>query len=278
MPSLDPPPLTELAPLALLYHENSKINRATVVPLAESVGEFISDLDQLRRVTTSAKTYPSAERIEFSKLGRLPVPKQSLAGVLSSRRSVRVYEDRPLALPKVAALFWNACGITGQLVHAEHREIRQHLRAYPSAGALYAIEIYLVAFRVAGLAAGIYHYHALSNCLETVRTGDLADRFNMLLLHPSDRLDAPAVIVLSARWEHVVAKYGERSYRVASLEAGHVAQNILLVATALGLAGCPIAGFMDDALAAELKLDDRQEPPIYAITLGEPCSTSRSRT
>jgi SagB-type dehydrogenase family enzyme len=82
-------------------------------------------------------------------------------------------------------------------------------------------------------------------------------------------------IVLSARWDRPIAKYGERSYRIVALDAGHLAQNILLVATALGVAGCPIAGFHDDALAAELGLDPREESPLYVITLGYPCTGSR---
>ena len=49
-----------------------------------------------------------------------------------------------------------------------------------------------------------------------------------------------------------------------------MAQNLLLVATALGLSACPIAGFHDDALAGSLQLDLQHEPPLYVIALGWP--------
>ena len=121
--------------------------------------------------------------------------------------------------------------------HPDHAEIRQRLRAHPSGGALYPIETYLVALAVEGLAAGVYHYHAPDNCLEPVSLGARPDQFGPLVLTATARLDAAALVVLSARWEQPIAKYGERSYRVMLLDAGHVAQNLLLVATALGLGG-----------------------------------------
>ena len=67
-------------------------------------------------------------------------------------------------------------------------------------------------------------------------------------------------------------KYGERGYRVLLLDAGHVAQNILLVATALGIGACTVAGFHDDALAHELGVDAQEEPVLYTLTLGHPSS------
>jgi hypothetical protein len=49
------------------------------------------------------------------------------------------------------------------------REVK--LRAYPSSGALYAVEIYPLVFRVEGLDPGVYHYRAVENELEVVRLG-----------------------------------------------------------------------------------------------------------
>jgi SagB-type dehydrogenase family enzyme len=268
MQALERPALAELAPLALLYHENSKINRATLPYLAESIGEFASDLEQLRRSTTATKTYPGGERIELGRIGRLPQPDQPLAAVLAGRRSIREYDARPVPLRTVASLLHHACGTTGEMGHPEHPEIRQRLRAHPSGGALYPIETYLVALRIEGLDAGVYHYHAPDDCLEVVRRADVADRLASLMLMGGGRLDSAGLVVFAARWEQPIAKYGERSYRVVLLDAGHVAQNVLLVAGALGLATCPIAGFHDDALAAELGLDPNQEPVLYLIAFG----------
>jgi SagB-type dehydrogenase family enzyme len=260
---------SDLAPLALLYHENSKVNPSTKGYLAESIVDFSSNLDELRRIATSAKTYPGAARVAIDSLQHLPVPCRPLDGVLRSRRSRRAFSPRALPLEKLAALLNHACGTTGTLRHEQHPEIEQPLRAYPSGGALYPIEVYLVAFHVTGLAAGVYHFHPPDRCLETARAGAAAERFAALVMTDPAPLAAPAMLVLAGRWERPLAKYGERGYRILWLDAGHVAQNLLLVAEGLNLAACPIAGFDDDRLAAELGLSPRGEPPLYVILIGE---------
>jgi nitroreductase len=54
---------------------------------------------------------------------------------------------------------------------------------------------------------------------------------------------------------------------VANLEAGHVAQNVLLQATALGLGAVPVAGIepKDVQKAASLPA---QHTPIYLLPVG----------
>ena len=82
----------------------------------------------------------------------LPEPRTdggtSVEQALRQRRSVRTFAAKPLELAEVAQLLWSAQGITG----------RDGLRTAPSAGALYPLEIYLVAGNVNGLPAGIWHY------------------------------------------------------------------------------------------------------------------------
>jgi SagB-type dehydrogenase family enzyme len=63
-------------------------------------------------------------------------------------------------------------------------------------------------------------------------------------------------------------KYGLRGYRFALLEAGHVAQNVVLTATALGLAAVPLGGFYDRPTDEFLGLDGVNESTLYTIALG----------
>jgi len=73
-----------------------------------------------------------------------------------------------LAREEFDALLYTACGVTGAMSW-EGREVK--LRAHPSSGALYAVEIYPVVFRVQGLEPAVYHYGAVDNVLEAVRRG-----------------------------------------------------------------------------------------------------------
>ncbi len=65
---------------------------------------------------------------------------------------------------------------------------------------------------------------------------------------------APACMVITAVVERTARKYGRRAQRYCFIEAGHVAQNILLQATALQLAGVPVGAFEDQKIASVLKL------------------------
>src|SRR5512147_3222040 len=70
-----------------------------------------------------------------------PTSAVSLEEALARRRSVRDFADAGLSLEDTAQLLWAAQGIT----HSEG------LRTAASAGALYPLEVYLVAGRVATL-------------------------------------------------------------------------------------------------------------------------------
>jgi SagB-type dehydrogenase family enzyme len=270
MQSFIPPPLSEQAPLALLYHENSKITEATKTYLAEGIAEFTTNVDELRRMATSFKTYPGADRVDLTPFLSQPFPPVALDELLIRRRSVRGFRAQPLPLSKVAALLERAAGVTGELEHPDHREIRQLVRAHPSGGALYPIETYVVALSVDGLSTGIYHFHAPQHCLERVRAGTFHRELERHLWIGDQVLDASAVVVLTGRWNLPLRKYRERGYRVLLLDAGHLMENLLLTATALCFGACPIAGFHDDRLAEIISVDPHEEPVLYCALLGYP--------
>ena len=274
--NLDIDELSQRAPLAMLFHENSKITRASRDWLTESLDEFAANDAELRKSLTAAKTYPGADRIPLPDRAELPPPSTPLSEVLARRRSVREYADRPIPLRLLGSLLEHAYGVTARVpLEFEGGVMTQSLRAAPSGGGLYPIELYVVAFPQtptgdADLRSGAYHYHPLDRCLELVRSDCPRSAIEPLVFTPDNRLAAPVLIVLTGRWQHALAKYGERGYRVMLLDAGHVAQNLMLAATSLGLASCPLAGFLDDPLASELRLDSNAEPVLCLLSLGFP--------
>jgi hypothetical protein len=68
--------------------------------------------------------------------------------LLARRRSVHQFANEALSLGELGGLLWTAQGITDEA----------GLRTAPSAGALYPLELILVAGRVEGLSASIYRY------------------------------------------------------------------------------------------------------------------------
>src|SRR5262249_58427490 len=83
-------------------------------------------------------------------------------------RSCRDYDGAPIRRADFEGLLSTACGVTGVMEWAGS-EVK--LRAYPSSGGLYAVEIYPVVFAVEGLDAAVYHYRPVDQALETVRPG-----------------------------------------------------------------------------------------------------------
>ena len=78
---------------------------------------------------------------------------------------------------------------------------------------------------------------------------------------------AVALVVTAMLWRSRF-KYGQRGYRFALLEAGHLAQNVLLASEGLDLAAVPVGGFYDRRLAALLAIDGVNEVPLYVLPIG----------
>jgi SagB-type dehydrogenase family enzyme len=204
------------------------------------------------------KTYPGAPRI---RLPDLALDDSGLFDALARRRSVRAYGPEPLALGELGALLWAGAGITA-------RRDGFAFRTAPSAGGLYPVEHYVVANDVEGLEQGLYHYEVLGRTLERLFAGDLRLSVARAALDQRIAAEAQAVFVWTAVLERSRWKYGERFVRYVLLDAGHIAQNVALAATALGLGTCQIAAFFDEEAAAILGVDPDVEPVIYMSTAG----------
>ena len=117
-------------------------------------------------------------------------------------------------------------------------------------------------------ANGFYRYIPESHRMERQSVEDLRQALYRAASEQESILGAAAVIVIAAIYGRLAEKYGkERSTRYAHLEAGHAAQNLLLQATALGLASVPIGAFRDDQIQATLSLPFEQAP-LYLISVG----------
>jgi SagB-type dehydrogenase family enzyme len=73
---------------------------------------------------------------------------------------------------------------------------------------------------------------------------------------------APVIFVITAEYERITSKYGERGVRYAHIEVGHVGQNIFLQAEALKLVAGIVGAFRDASLADAIGAPKGQEPLI----------------
>jgi SagB-type dehydrogenase family enzyme len=143
-------------------------------------------------------------------------------------------------------------------------------RVVPSAGALYPIEMYLVALNIEGLEAGLYHYHPKDQLLESLRAEELRSDIESAVLYPEIVSQASVVFLLAAIFQRTRFKYGERGYRFVLLDSGHIAQNIYLVSTALGLGAVSMGGYVDEDLNRMLDMNGVDESVVYTVVVGQP--------
>jgi len=193
---------------------------------------------------------------------QLPEPKYdgnvSVEKALFERRSIRNYADEAVTLVDVSQLLWAAQGITDPAGY----------RTAPSAGALYPLEVYLVAGKVASLPAGIYRYKPRGHELVKVMDGDKRAELGAAALGQTSLKQAPVSLVLTSFYERTTQKYGDRGIRYVHMEAGHAAENVCLQAVSLGLGTVVIGAFYDDDVKKVLQLGGSEEP-LYLIPFGK---------
>lgn len=178
----------------------------------------------------------------------------ALTEALARRRSVREFDDRALTPAQVGQLCWAAQGIT---------EPTKGLRTAPSAMEVYAIRVFIAD------GSGLHEYIPRGHQLHTLREGDLAAKARPLCLRGPKPGNPPIVIAVCMDLTGMTARAGARAERFALLEAGHATQNILLQATALGLAAVP-AGGVDEAKTAEALGLPAGVRPAYLVPIGYP--------
>jgi SagB-type dehydrogenase family enzyme len=248
----------ELDDLAELYHEAAKTCTRTIGRELQGLAALEADSTLRELVSHAVRRHAHRETI------RLPAPEPidpGLTALLRARRSGREFGDAGLPLGALATLLHCAYGAVS--TDAPPR------RTVPSGGALYPLELYVVATRVEALREGIYHYDPLGHGLEVLELAAVGARLAELHLYP-ELAPAPVLLALTGVFGRSRFKYGLRGYRFTLLEAGHVVQNVVLAATALELTAIPIAGVDDRELERLLRVDGVDESVVYCAAVGRP--------
>jgi SagB-type dehydrogenase family enzyme len=158
-----------------------------------------------------------------------------------------------------------AAGVTKRLRRGD-RELL--FRAAACTGALYHIDLYLVAGELAELPAGVYHFDPRSLSLDVLREGDYRGVVAAATGGHPRVADAPVSVVATSTWWRNAWKYRARTYRHAFWDSGTVLANLLAVAGALDLSAEVVLGFADGAVADLLGLDVGHEAPLEVVPLG----------
>ncbi|MFD3269427.1 thiopeptide-type bacteriocin biosynthesis protein [Paenibacillus dendritiformis] len=150
----------------------------------------------------------------------------------------------------------------------------ESLRAYPSGGARYPVKIIAYSPRIEGLEPAIYLFDAPSHSLYRMRgTEEIEAEIPFISMFSNDAnlqlKHAPLILFLVGDLTYMKKVYGMRAYRLIMLECGHVAQNVTLVCTALGLETIPLAGFYDDVVNRLIGVDGMDASVQYLLPVGK---------
>jgi SagB-type dehydrogenase family enzyme len=244
------------------YHEASKLYPSTVARQVE--GSI--------RLATSPELQASARRAVKRNRNRqalaLPAPSApevTLVDALRRRRTERRFGGGDIRLVDLGTVLYAAYGVT----RPAGVDDPQPLRTVPSGGALYPLELYVVLTRVWNAEPGLYHFDPLRGVLECLSPGTSA-RASLIeaSIYPEIVESCAVALLVTGMFWRSRFKYGLRGYRFVLLEAGHVAQNVLLMCTALDLDAAPLGGFYDRAVDELLNVDGVNESVLYVVCAG----------
>ena len=181
----------------------------------------------------------------------------SIEEAIKNRRSIRKYKNQPLKLFQISQLLWAAYGVTD--VRGFHTS--------PSAGAIFPLEFYVVAYNVEALDVGVYKYNFQNYSLNKIKDENIQDDLCLASYRQPCIKNAMAVIVISGIYEKTINKYGDEGKKYVHMDVGHAAQNIYLQCESLGLGTVVAAGFDGDKVKSLVGMSEK-ETPLYVMPVG----------
>jgi SagB-type dehydrogenase family enzyme len=214
------------------------------------------------------KQYHARPRVALPKTAPR-APDLGLWTVLHQRRTVRRFSRRDVDLEDLAHVLGGTWGQTGWIEAGPFGRLLA--KTSPSAGARHPVECYVVAWRVSGLAPGLYHYSVRRHALERLRAGDFRREAVGMAGGQSWVASAAFLCVMTAQAARVFWKYASAdAYRLFLLDAGHLAQTFALLAVARGLGPFTTAAMNENTIERAFALDPVSELPLYLCGAGIP--------
>lgn len=208
---------------------------------------------------------PDAERVTLPALASLRgIASTTVYDAIAARESRREFSAGSLGLDELAFLLWATQGIQGRLGKIAAR------RTVPSAGCRHAFETYLVVSRVADLEPALYRYLPFEHELQVVRR-PAPSRAEVAAAAHGQRFVAEAAVVFfwTAIPSRMEWRYGEASYKVLAVDAGHVCQNLYLGCECIGAGTCAVGAYRQDLCDRLLGIDGEEEFAVYLAPVGK---------
>ena len=233
------------------YHESTKHSEISL----RTSGHYLDWANK----PSQFKIYEDLTSVSLPKNFRQPEAEPLMA--ISGRTSKT--EPLNLGLTELAELLYFSAGLTRKYRFGSELH---YMRAASATGALYPIELYVVAGDVAGLEAGVYHFDPLGFQLSRIRKGDY--RTELAAASNESITLAPATIAFtSMAWKNAW-KYEARSYRHWFWDGGVIAANLISLSASMGSQTRIVQGFVDQTVNELLGLQDEEEATVCLSPVG----------
>lgn len=182
---------------------------------------------------------------------------------LFRRRTFRDFRDAEIDVSNLAAILGASFGFCS-------RANGNSVLPFVTYASTFPFGIYIAAFRVRGLTAGIYEYEPTEHQLRALRFAQVEREVSSLAFDMKGVEGAAAAVLYTIRWSAYMTKYRfARAYRLAILELAGAVQAQLIATSAAGLRAF-LTPAIDDARAAKLLAisDPLVETPMYLTAIG----------
>ena len=260
-----PPPAPPVAPLAL-----------PTVPLSRREVEYPA-IRQMHAASSLASGYeaaawrgvlpwppspiPTGPLVPLRPLPASDLPTDPIEVVIRRRGSTRRFAQAPITFE--------------QLSTALDRSTRGIPADFLGAGADSLNQAYLIVNAVDGLGSGAYVFHRERRTLELLKRGNFRGEAGELALGQDLGADAAVNVYFLADLGPILARFGNRGYRAAQLDAAITAGKLYLAAYALGFGATGLT-FFDDDVTAFFSPHAAGKSVLFLETLGQPLKRRRT--
>ena len=191
-----------------------------------------------------------------------------LTRVIEQRCSIRKPGERPITVEQLGEFLYRTARVR-EIIKAEQRPYERSDRPYPSGGACYEMELYIIVNTCEGLASGLYHYSPHEHTLEklTDRTPELETLLKSAYYATAEQGWPQILIILAARFQRVMWRYNSMAYTAILKHVGILFQNMYLVATSMRLAPCAVGSGNADLFATVAGTDYYAESSVGEFIL-----------
>jgi SagB-type dehydrogenase family enzyme len=256
-----------------IAHQSSRINKTDFDKLSKE--EFVKEYTQISQAIYSAPkpSYPEGKIIALPEPRLADLACLTLQDCFLKRKTCREFFPYEMSLQHLSTLLYACFGP----IHGLGRNDLDNIgivssgmrRSSPSSTGLCGCSAIVWVNSVSEILSGLYIYHEEKNYLIKLSQALNSQELSYAAIDQpwSDNLSAGIFIINNLQMAWIKDKTC-RGYLASHQEAGHISQNILLAATALGLHTWMSGSFRDDFLNEVLFLQDHQFVSLF-IGLGK---------